>query len=133
MNILLLSWIMALMVPVQLKVEVQNIANSNGYILIGIYDSPEGFRDPDKAIAHAKVQAKSGTLTIEIPNLPPGKYAAAIIHDSNANGKLDTNFLGIPTEAYGFSNNARGRFGPPSFQDCLFNVKSNATITILLK
>ena len=133
MNILFLSWIMAFMTPMQLKVEVQNISNSKGYVLIGIYNSPKGFREPDKAVAHAKVTAKSGTLTVEIPNLPPGKYAAAIIHDANGNGKLDTNFLGIPSEAYGFSNNARGNFGPPDFQDCLFEVKDNATITVRLK
>jgi uncharacterized protein (DUF2141 family) len=133
MNIFLITWLLSIMSPVQLKVEVQNISNSKGYVLVGIYSSPDGFRDTEKAIAHARVPAQNGNIIVEIPNLPPGIYAAAIIHDANSNGKLDTNFLGIPTEAYGFSNNARGSFGPPSFEACKFEIKKDAIIRIQIK
>lgn len=50
-----------------------------------------------------------------IPGLQPGRYAVAVIHDENGNGKLDTNAFGMPTEGFGFSNNPRITFGPPSF------------------
>jgi uncharacterized protein (DUF2141 family) len=50
-----------------------------------------------------------------IPNLQPGRYAVAVIHDENGNGKLDTNVLGMPVEGFGFSNNPRIGFGPPRF------------------
>ena len=66
-------------------------------------------------------------------SLPYGKYAIAVYHDKNVNGELDSNLLGIPKEAYGFSNNARGRFGPASWKDAHFEITSqqySMTITI---
>jgi len=51
----------------------------------------------------------------DFEDIPPGTYALAVIHDENMNGKLDTQWLGIPTEGYGFSNDVRARFGAPSF------------------
>jgi small-conductance mechanosensitive channel len=57
---------------------------------------------------------------VRIPNETPGTYALAVIHDENMNGKLDTNWLGIPIEGYGFSNGAKGLFGAPSFSAARF-------------
>ena len=50
-------------------------------------------------------------------NVQPGRYAAIAFHAENGNGKLDKNFLGVPTEPYGFSNNVQGFLGPPTFDD----------------
>jgi uncharacterized protein (DUF2141 family) len=61
------------------------------------------------------VQARCDFLDI-----PPGTYALAVIHDENRNGQLDTNRLGIPKEGYGFSNDAKGFFGAPSFSAAKF-------------
>jgi uncharacterized protein (DUF2141 family) len=52
--------------------------------------------------------------------LPKGKYAISIFHDTNEDGELSTNFIGIPKEPYGFSNNPKAKFGPPSFEQSLF-------------
>lgn len=56
----------------------------------------------------------------DFEDIPPGTYAMAVIHDENMNGKLDTNSVGIPTEGYGFSNDARGVVGGPSFSAASF-------------
>jgi uncharacterized protein (DUF2141 family) len=71
-------------------------------------------------------------MEITIKDIQPGNYAVAIFHDVNQNGKLDKNIFGIPTEDYGFSNNARGSFGPPSYKDCSFSFSNNKKIFIKL-
>ena len=56
----------------------------------------------------------------DFEDIPPGTYALVVLHDENMNGKLDTNWLGIPKEDYGFSNNAKASLGPPSFSAASF-------------
>ena len=66
-------------------------------------------------------------------NLAPGRYAAIAFHDENGNGKLDKNFLGVPTEPYGFSNNVQGFLGPPTFDAAALDIgDGNAAIRITL-
>ena len=72
-------------------------------------------------------------MSYTFPELEEGKYAVAVFHDENKNGKLDKNYLGIPTEVYGFSNNARRTFSAPSFEEAEVNLKSDLTISIVLK
>ncbi len=72
-------------------------------------------------------------MTVYIPDLPNGNYAIAVYHDANGNNKLDKNFLGIPTEKYGFSNDAMGSFGPPDYEDCIVKVDGNKEISIKLR
>ena len=67
-----------------------------------------------------RMNATKGDLKIVIHDLPAGEYAIASYHDENGNGKLDTNALGLPEEGYGFSNDARGMFGPPKFSEAVF-------------
>ena len=65
-------------------------------------------------------------------DLAYGQYAIAVYHDKNKNGLLDTNMLGIPLEEYGFSNNARGRFGPASWSQAKFTVNKRTTVHRIL-
>jgi uncharacterized protein (DUF2141 family) len=66
--------------------------------------------------------------------MPYGKYSIKAFHDENENSKLDTNFTGMPVELYGFSNNARGQFGPPSFERTAFTLNEpRVTVAIELK
>ena len=62
--------------------------------------------------------------------LPEGVYAIGIFVDVNRNNRMDRNFVGIPKEQYGFSNNAKGSFGPPSFMDASFTVSGDLTLNI---
>ena len=64
----------------------------------------------------------------------PGKYAISVYHDVNGNQRLDSNMVGIPSEPYGFSRDARGKMGPPSFDDAAFEVgKDNVNLTLRVK
>ena len=65
-------------------------------------------------------------------SLPTGTYAITVYQDANANGKIDRNLIGIPTELGGFSNNPRIVMGPPSFKRCAFRLEGNLHTTILL-
>lgn len=117
----------------QLKVEVHGIPSGKGMILVGVYNKADGFRDKSYAVASAEAPARQGFLILSIPNLRPGTYALAVFHDENGNGKLDTNFLGMPVESYGFSNDARGTFGPPDFLDCSFSLQGPKSLQLTLK
>jgi uncharacterized protein (DUF2141 family) len=72
-------------------------------------------------------------MTYTFKDLLQGDYAFAIYHDENKNSKLDKNMLGVPTEYYGFSNNARRTFSAPSFQESSFDLNKDVKQTIGLK
>ena len=63
-------------------------------------------------------------VQVVFTNLPYGWYGVSIFHDENGNGKMDQNAMGIPKEAYGFSNNAKGFFGKPGYKDVVFELNS---------
>ena len=78
----------------------------------------------------ADVRLPSGQV---VKNVPDGTYAVSFVHDKNSNGKMDKNFMGIPKEDYGCSNNAKGFMGPPKWEDAKFELKgADKSITISL-
>ena len=100
-----------------LAVSVDGVRNAEGRVMVAVYRGKDGFRDQKKAVALINLRARKGSVTVTLPDLPVGAYAVAVFHDENGDEKLATNLLGIPTEGYGFSNDARGNMGPPSFAD----------------
>ncbi len=93
-----------------------------GDLRVSLFDKKEGFPgDYQKARAWKTVKVTAATVSVTFEKLPPGTYAVAMLHDENGNGKVDTNFLGIPKEGVGVSNNYRSSFGPPSFDDAKFS------------
>lgn len=68
------------------------------------------------------VEAIGPVVHLRLPDISPGTYAVKVFHDVNDNGVLDANWIGIPKEPYGFSNDAMGTFGPPSFEQASFKV-----------
>jgi len=116
----------------QIHLKISNIPSGKGNILIAVYDKEDGFREKDQTFKNLTIPAQSGNIEATIPQVPEGTYAVAIFHDANGNGKLDKNILGIPTEAYGFSNNAKGSFGPPSYKQCSFALSGKKTLEIKL-
>lgn len=107
--------------PQTLSVALEGLRSTKGNILICVARQPRYFpdcsRDPDQR--HFTVPATSAA--IPLGSLAPGDYAIAIIHDENANGKLDT-FAGIPREGVGFSRNPAISFGAPSFRSAQFSI-----------
>lgn len=102
-----------------LTVTVDNVQDGEGQLLIGLFDTAATFPQQvarGQAVAAATRDA-DGRVRVVITGVPPGTYAVSAVHDRNGNGKLDRNLLGIPSEPYGFSGRAAGRFGPPAFAD----------------
>jgi uncharacterized protein (DUF2141 family) len=119
-----------------LIVTVNNIKKA-GEIHVAVYDNAEAFEADRGEKGGAAPGISEGTIEMVEPGsvtyvyeLPPGTYAIGIFHDVNLNNKMDNNFLGIPVEQFGFSNNARALFGPPDFEDAAFVLKGSASQSI---
>ena len=114
-----------------LRVTVENLKNDKGQLVIAVFDSKENFLK--KPVGEAAVPIREDlTGETEFEGLPAGTYAVAVYHDKNANGDLDT-FLVVPKEDYGFSNDARSMFGPPSFKSASIELAADLHITIKAK
>ena len=123
----------------KLKIEIENI-EQKGTIYLAIYDNSSSFDQDNqnkninknrwvKSIVEV-VNKNSFTKNVE---LKKGVYAISLFVDSNDNKIIDKNFLGIPSEQYGFSNNATGFLGSPSYNDASFNLINDLNIKISLK
>jgi uncharacterized protein (DUF2141 family) len=99
-----------------LEVQVEGIPNTKGTLFIGLFNSSATFPNYGKQYKGVVVTHEGKSHVYKFKNLPKDTYALAIYHDENKNGKLDKNLFGAPTEAYGFSNNARETFSAPSFE-----------------
>lgn len=115
--------------PSELKVHISAIAPAHGQVLYAVFDTADAWLDRPVASGTLTVQA-AGTARFAT-DLPPGTYAIALIHDENGNGEMDTNALGLPTEAFGFSNRARARFGPPPFERAAFELPPGGLTTTI--
>ena len=100
-----------------IHVEILEIRNSTGTVACALFEAPEGF--PAKYLHSATnimmIKVRDRQARCDFLDIPPGTYALAVIHDENMDGKLGTNSVGIPTEGYGFSNDASALMGAPSF------------------
>lgn len=107
---------------------IKGIEKVKGEIRIAVFNSKQNYQDKEKPLHAVVLPVKGKEMEWQDEDLPFGNYAIAVYHDRNKNGELDTNFLGIPKEAYGFSNNARGTFGPASWKKAAFEVSAKSTI-----
>ncbi|MCB0547272.1 MAG: DUF2141 domain-containing protein [Phaeodactylibacter sp.] len=110
----------------QLIIEVNNVKEAKGTIWVGIYDSQENYLVKEKAIVQGFKVERAGAARYSIPGLPFGTYAVALFHDTNDNGELDRNFLGIPTEPFAFSRPPRTKWRLPSFKEVSFQFTANS-------
>ena len=104
-------------------VQLNGIKQQTGQVLLSLFNKEEGFpTQPEKAFRWSKAKVTSSSLIISFDGLPPGTYAIAVVHDENSNEVMDRNWLGLPNEPYGISNNAAGTFTPPKFEEAKFTV-----------
>lgn len=104
-----------------IHVEITGLRNDKGQVLCSLFSSATDFpKKTEKATAHARSDISHGRAVCEFGGIGPGTYAVSAFHDENSNGKMDTNFMGIPREGVGASNNAKGHFGPPKFEAAAF-------------
>jgi uncharacterized protein (DUF2141 family) len=113
-----------------IKVIVKDAKSNAGKIFLGLYNTEADFLDKRFKGIKSEIENKSCSVTFE--NIPAGVYAISIFHDENDNGKMDSNFMGIPKEDYGCSNDASGFMGPPKWDDAKFELKEDKSITITL-
>jgi len=114
-------------------VTVTGIRNAKGKIAVLAFSTQEGFPDqPAKALAQAVADARDGTVTVTLKKLPAGKLAITVLHDEDANGKLNRNLFGVPVEGVGMSGKPEGKL-PPTFADVVEPFDKSRKLTIPLK
>jgi uncharacterized protein (DUF2141 family) len=131
------------MLEIQASELIINLSDQKkaGTLMLAIYNNAEAFEGSVVKEKRSEVGVFKGLelylepqdstqLSTEIPD---GEYAIAFFIDANGNKKLDKNFLGIPKEQYGFSNNAMGTLSAPTFEQAKFKVAGNTVQNIKLK
>lgn len=116
-----------------IRVTVKNVKTSRGIITADLHgDNPDDFLK--EIVGRGRAAATKGETHVCIPVKKPGIYAIALYHDVNSNLNLDKNWLGIPSEPIGISNNPKSRLGPPKFNESAFTVTDQgADLVIVLR
>ncbi len=110
-----------------LTIEISGIKDNKGVIMLQLLNASQ------EVVTQEKGVIENGKSIMTFKNLAPGKYAVRYFQDENLNGELDKNKLGIPTEGYGFSNDAYGMFGPKPFRDWLFELDKDKKLVLKIK
>ncbi|MCH2187321.1 DUF2141 domain-containing protein, partial [Myxococcota bacterium] len=104
-----------------------------GEVRVALFADEHAF-ESSQPTSLTKTPAQVEDVWVTFENVAPGQYGISAFHDVNNNEKLDTSFIGLPKEPYGFSQNARGQFGPPGFKAIAFEVDSGPqTVEITLR
>jgi len=108
-----------------LKIVIEGVSSNEGVVVVALLDSAEQYAAGDQMYrSNAKVPIQQGRAVVTFGDVPFGDYALKVFHDENGNGELDTNWVGFPKEGFGFSNDAMGQFGPPTFEEAAFEIKT---------
>jgi uncharacterized protein (DUF2141 family) len=114
-----------------LTVAFQGVTQPRGAVLCAVFDSKAAYDANTGAVRTLNLPAGAGNFSATLAGLPPGHYAVKSFHDRDGDGKMKFNALGMPLEPYGFSNNARAPFGPPSWRAASFEVKPGANAQVI--
>ena len=114
-----------------ITLEITTTKYNKGHVLLALYDSEKNYMK--EIFRSAEVPIKNNKAKIIFNLLEKGEYAFSFFQDLNENKKIDTNFLGIPKEPYGFSNQKKGRFGPPKFKEVAFKLNKNDVFKIVIE
>jgi uncharacterized protein (DUF2141 family) len=105
-----------------LTIRVENVAAAGGVLRLGLYDAARYPDDNSKPVASADVPATPGETVVTLHGVPPGTYAIQTFQDINVNDKMDSSWLGLPLEPFGFSQDATPFLSKPSFDEVKFTV-----------
>lgn len=130
--------ILFIILPIQtysenLTVEVSELKEKKGQLLIGLYNNADNFPVINQAYKGIVINVERKEIRYTFADIPSGNYAIAVIHDINNNGELDKNLFGVPTEGYGFSNSPATSFGLPAFNEVKFHLTDTSTSKIKIK
>ncbi len=106
--------------PSRLSLNITGYEANEGQILVALYADGVNFDNEAKPFRDAKIRVTGPKTSVVFNGLPVGEYAFKIYHDENGNGELDTDLLGIPSEAYMFSNDASDPFSAPEWEESKF-------------
>ena len=110
-----------------ITIKITGLRSASGNLLVALFNAKKGFPGKfENAVRQASVTAAGSDHVAVFSDVPFGTYAVAVRHDENGNGKLDANFLGMPKEGVGVSNNPKSKFGPPSFDAASFTLDKKA-------
>lgn len=110
-----------------LTVHVDGFRNQKGDLGVTVFNSPDGWPEQNEKALQHQAFPFSGASGIAKLELPAGRYSIAVLHDENSNHKLDRNFLSIPKEGFGFSNNPKVSLSAPGFNAAAFQLTCPAT------
>jgi len=118
-----------------ITVRITGLRSSEGNLSVALFNAKKGFPGKyERAVRKARIPAAGAEHVVVFGDVPYGTYAVAVQHDENGNGKLDTNFLGMPKEGVGTSNNPKSKFGPPSFDAASFVLdRKSVELTVNLR
>jgi uncharacterized protein (DUF2141 family) len=107
----------------ELTIILRGFENDDGMAMIALSNTQEDYEAKDDPYRGNSTKIVNKLTSWTISDLPYGEYAIKVFHDEDEDGDMDTNFFGAPSEDYGFSNDARGSFGPASWEDAKFVFK----------
>ena len=117
-----------------LTIKVIGLRNHKGDLVFGVFKAGDGFPTEKGKSINWQVKPADADSVVFSCRLPPGRYAASVLHDENRNGKMDFNALGIPLEGYGVTNNPKPRLRKATFKEALFTLPpEGATLTISIQ
>jgi uncharacterized protein (DUF2141 family) len=107
--------------PSTIRVAAEGLQHHDGAVRVALFESADGFPgEPAKSLQQGVAQLEGSVATYEFDPVPCGRYAVSVFHDEDGDGEMQRDWLGRPSEGWGVSRDARGRFGPPSFDDSAF-------------
>jgi uncharacterized protein (DUF2141 family) len=116
-----------------LIIHTADLRNHDGQLIFGVFKTADGFPSAEKKSVNWQVKPASSDGVFEC-DLPPGVYAASVLHDENSNGDMDFNVAGVPTEGYGVTNNPKPNFRKAKFDEATFTLPAGgATMTISIQ
>ena len=117
-----------------IQVDAEKIRSTTGMMACALFNVADGFPDVQaKSFQYVYVSINSGLASCEFKDVAAGTYAASVFHDENNNKKLDKNFVGMPLEGYGVSNNIRHMMSAPQFKESSFQVNGEVDKNIKIR
>lgn len=114
----------------EIVVHVDGLPDDEGSVSCGLFVGEAGFPDDDGSARTQRHPARRGATVCRFEDVPAGRAAVAVSHDRNGNGRLDKNFLGIPREPWGVSNDVRPSLRPPRYAEAVFDVPVEGVLEI---
>lgn len=120
--------------PTTIRVVADGLQHHEGAVRVALFESETGFPgEPEHALLRGVATMEGNAATYQFEPVPCGRYAVSVFHDENGDGEMQRDWLGRPAEGWGVSRDARGRFGPPSFDDSAIEcVEETVTVRLTL-